>query len=263
MGKKRILRKASRKPTPLMAAARKATGRLARKARRAGVPVEQLAEQQLKPHHKILRKLIKKRGVTPSATENLAEDAARYELSKQEEVANRQEVQREKFIEQNMTEDEADTHIDSPEEIEEEIIMEDAEEFGEGYDNFVSDIFSVAKMVGKKALDLAKKVKAKNKGKKDPEAGTKAEDIAAVAANSALKDQGVNKDSMIDPKLQKHLNKSVLGQEIVKSVDANVKQIEKEKTTEKINELLPVIIISVIVIIALTFMFTKLSMQSK
>lgn len=245
----KIRHKASRRPTPIMDKMRKRMAHLQLKAIKKGIPFEELAEQQLQPHHGLLRKLIHKRGVRPSESENLAEDAAKYELSKQQEIADRQAEQQEVYQNQGMAEDEAAMLIDSPEEVEENIAMEDAEEFGEGYDNFLDDILTVAKVVGKKALDLAKKAKAKKKAKGD-KTPTNSEDVAAVAAESVV---GKQNKSALDLVAQAAASKNPLIAEAGQMAQNQISDIEKQKKKEFIHDNMGWIILAVLVVLAIGF----------
>lgn len=252
MGIKRLMRKASKRPTPFKDKGAKAMQKLQRKAAKRGIDVSLAAEEQLKPHHGFIRKRIQSRGAVPSESNNLSEDAARYELSKQEVIATKQDDQLQKALSDNpgMTPEQAEEYVDSPEEIEEDLIAEDAEEFGEGYDNFLDDIFAAGKLLGGKVIKAVKKAKDKKKAKKEGAASdTQGQDKADKQAQiQALVDKG--KQAVLD---------SPLGSAAQAVVDSEVAKRKKEE----INKMLPMIIIVTLILIALVAAMTYFATRKK
>ncbi len=152
---RRLQMKDAKEPTPLVDQSNNAPNS-EQLAAQKNIPEDQYLEETVAPYQPQLQAYINKAGYQSSPTNNLAEDATRYVLARNERAINMQEANRAQLENENMTEDEIDTHLISPDEIEEQLIREDMEEFGDSFDSFFPVIFNAAKKLGQKGISAIK-----------------------------------------------------------------------------------------------------------
>lgn len=169
----RVIAKDSKAPTPMVDELNNQPP-YDEQAAQQNMSEEQYQEQLIQPYQPQMQAMINRAGYQTSPSGNLAEDATRLMLARQQEIIRRQQAQLAALEEEGMSEDEMYTHVQSPDEVEEDMIREDMEWFGDSFDSFFPAVFGAIKKLGNKGIEAIKQ----NRDRKIAEA-------QAVAAREA------------------------------------------------------------------------------
>ncbi len=182
---RRLIIKQPKAPTPMVDTLNNSPSTEDQASQNNTTPEAQ-AETQITPYHEQVKTMINNGGYQTSPTDNVSENATRFLLMRQQDAINRQQAQLEKLRNEGMSEDEQIMHVQSPDEIEEDQIKEDAEEFGDSFDSFFPAVYGAIKSLGKKGID---KIKADREAKLATAKAQGAEIGAAQAKVESLQEQ--------------------------------------------------------------------------